>query len=427
MRDALQNRLKEMEAKNPSPALQLAQNQVQTTKEKLYFGVRSLFGRAKQVAQIANAYIDNQDFERNSYRGINAERKDLTQRDSKLRQLRKELFGTKKNLDKGVPFSNNSNYPDITKFLNHVTQAYEEAGAYFSKQVYAQFFKQKALQQYELITQKAESEMVSDRNDPGVDTLEHHVQKLSNFAEIAGLKVYDREIADPLLNAYLNKRPTLSVSSLKTNHDSVVVHGLPVDSYAGQRIQVNNRAFEQISLTDGSDCTLIDFFNLIQTHRPMLSCSLITPRSSKRNFYNDRGIILSEGKVYSIRESDATSTTLSPNLRLPMTGADVAPSLEDRTLDLATQRPHKWNELSVGNPQIQGLYFLETETPSKRNLSNQTELARLALQNNLPLYSFQEGKGFVQVSPNEYICSRPHPILTKKPTPKKPTGLFIFS
>ena len=187
-----------------------------------------------------------------------------------------------------------------------------------------------------------------------------------------------------------------------------IVHGIPADSTSGSL--ENNLCIDK-----SKNQTWKDFLAIVLEHTPTLSCSSVTSTSAPIEMYSRVGVILKNGKVLNARSKDGISVTYSPDVKLML--GDNGETLQERVTTAITNKRGRYNELIVGEPEVEGLYFSDGVSHLGGNMvSNQPflqseaetnaairELAQISLARNLPLYKFKQGSGFVQVNPRKYI------------------------
>jgi hypothetical protein len=241
--------------------------------------------------------------------------------------------------------------------------------------------------------------------------------------------------------AYLKNVPREKVGALREKHGAFVVHGLNytiagVEGYRPgsalwheERIRLNNP--ELLKMEGGADyarkATPQGAYALMKEQRPMLSTSLVTAKSDPRRFYSPVGMILKEGDVYTARADDAT-TVPRAGIRLPrhhttelQRGLREALSQAERAPAQIEASSH--NELTVAHWKPAGFYIAENPRDEITRYVRE-DIAQLARKENLPLYLFEQGKGFQEVDPRQYLPGyRPErqlPSYDSPSTPSKP-------
>jgi hypothetical protein len=208
-----------------------------------------------------------------------------------------------------------------------------------------------------------------------------------------------------------NKQNIPYVDMRKLNDEGIVLaHGIPVyfNSRDIARAQYNNPSFGKTANDLGFNGEVFDgkiILDSILSDRPALSTYSISDISSAQKIFQPFGIILGEGKIYEASASDMVSMPAGQKgeIRLPRnsTPESVHKSLEQRVIESVRSSKTKDSAPGGGAPQdeftvsdytIKGIYALPYVLEDKKLRGEILEAAR---QYNLPIYTFEEGKGFI--------------------------------
>ncbi len=165
-----------------------------------------------------------------------------------------------------------------------------------------------------------------------------------------------------------------SVAEIMKDKDLVVVHAIPLFSEGSgsgrgsteNNLMIKNEMQQKVSFEDS--------FEMIAGLSPTISTSIPSPDRSGNGLFKKQGVILGEGKILAAHAGDSGSVAHGLYKRIPKEAKEgenmlhhsaihtvdvekVAPAQKEAT------RGEMWNELTIENPKIAGLFYDLSEPP----------------------------------------------------------------
>jgi hypothetical protein len=420
MVDGLQQKLGSMEAESPSHSLK---GKKQTFGEKISFAIRSMFGGAKlvgedyhrplqdyspapdEIVEINGKTYGPFDLDR-EYESILAARKTS---ENEIKTARAGLLKSKKYLDES--FKKREFSPWMFEKLDELEEAYKKAGMEFSKQRYLDFLAKKGDKAYKTIKEEVDRMLSNEKpvRDKDVEIAASELS-LSNSFRTRARGQYSEEITPEMLDKeYARKAKTLPISEVSKQYGVTFVHSLP---FTDRNAELANND----SLTREEKTKQWDYFlEKVVREKPAISASSVGPGDEVNAIYSPIGIVLREGRIYDAGPRDMGSRA-KKGVRYRAFGAPGP--LENRIREAVTKSRspgigEDYNEFVLGEgSEIQGLYFADRHLKWGYDEHDNfgpyapevvANLAQKAVEMNVPLYKFSQGRGFIEVNPKDYM------------------------
>ncbi len=219
------------------------------------------------------------------------------------------------------------------------------------------------------------------------------------------------KIRNEIISKNLDKIPFVNMQAIG-KEGVQLAHGIPyrVDSRDLARANYNNpeysRTMNSISYKQGKETAGSIILGEILKNNPALSTIGVSSATSEGKFFQPFGIILGKdtGRIYDAENDDLTSVPggIKSEIRIPLRDSNRgAKPLEERVAEAArfaarkpSGRQGDQDEFLVGgNYKIEGIYALPNFLSYAEN---KNEILEISKKYNLPLYTFEEGRGFVQ-------------------------------
>jgi hypothetical protein len=432
--DDLQSWLERKERESPSSSLEGAVQTLGEAKEfrKRYSGNAPFFkrmfgGKVERVMQDEKKYSSGENYQEEP--GLNAElkmkreierRRDLTNITQKGMQeygrARKVIADGLRRLgikhiekEEGDYISERS----IDNFTSQLDAKAKELGIPFSSSRYVALLKSKLPGYYQANLDAASKELIAylENNSERVNTKELG-QKINKMVKVITLSKTDASRLgnvplneDDAFRYYKEHARTLPISEFGRQEGLTLVHGVP---YKSEREFLNNA---QLHNGQGASLSYLNFLKETLGNNFMLSASAVDKNSNRyREFFSPIGIVIGEGKIYDASSRDvASQSKKGARVAFFNVGSNTEGSVEARAREARRNPNGKWNEYVVGDIKPRGIYFIRerieqlkksrSSSADENKTPEQTirDLADFAKGQDLPLYEFREGEGFVQI------------------------------
>ncbi len=157
-----------------------------------------------------------------------------------------------------------------------------------------------------------------------------------------------------------------SVAEIMKEKDMVIVHAIPLTSLDRKSTPENNLILKSNGYQDFR--TSVEILSGLS---PTISTSIPSSDKSQNGLYYPSGVILGEGKVLTAQSEDSGSVAHGLYKRIPKFGAENETAIQSKIdINKTAEEGSRYNELTVENPQIAGLFYDLTEEDSELPLEN---------------------------------------------------------
>lgn len=242
-----------------------------------------------------------------------------------------------------------------------------------------------------------------DSEELGSWDLKRALVKEELYCQITGEE--PEGLVERISKIYNEKAPSIKVSDFYKEHPGfMIVHGIRgVVSRNNGALGTSREKVKEI------EKNWRNFFGNVLDNSPSISCSVVSKDSETYRIYGGIGVLLRDGKIQHASCQDEGTYAFTPKLRLPVSGHGkyLRQNLEAVVRCINPKNNAIWNEVGVAKPEIAGVFFVEYNPKIDHYRGSHcapvSELAGYAQSRGLPLYKFENGIGFTQVNPQDYI------------------------
>ena len=196
------------------------------------------------------------------------------------------------------------------------------------------------------------------------------------------------------LEMYVNKAKTLELSQI-ADESKWFVHAVP---YGNDYKHPATKHIMEQKQAKPEDISVKDCLDFAVQYKPIASANAIDSNSQAPAV----GLIYKEASIYDAANNPSVVTTHHekvPGVKLRQSAGDENTSLDKRVKNALSG---EYNELIMGgkNTEFKGVYFSDYHNLPKETLN---QVAEYAIENKMPLYKFQKGKGFKEINPYEVV------------------------
>lgn len=196
------------------------------------------------------------------------------------------------------------------------------------------------------------------RNEVAKQIIE--ARKSGQNAEAIRNSFYDKTASEK--ENFESQEKERSVAEIMKEKDLVIIHAIPLTSFERRSTPENNPVLKSNGYQDFETST-----EIISGLSPTISTSIPSPEKRKNGLYYPSGVILSEGKILATESSDLGTQAHGLYKRISKYGEQKTAIEPDINIDKVIEGGGNYNELTVENPKIAGLFY---DLPSEIPLEN---------------------------------------------------------